>query len=559
VFGPGFDMTGSGKGLLDGAPAGVATVVYPLDHALFPPNFSPVYVHIQSPGATIARLSFQGPGVALSFYGNCESGLPGGGCYVGLPSSLTQLLVAPSEQGDIALTARAYGAGSGLREAPAINVAWADLPLSGGLYYWSIIPSPPRGYTATPPNYILLDPTQTNGTGVFRYSFGSDGSALAPAVVWTDDGGPASSPPYNGAPQAYVAGLAGGHCIGCHAVTNDGKYMALTLGGSDATTNANFALLDIVAQTLININPSASVDPQSTATNDPIDYWKKFRMEGLATENAWGPNGDILISMFKSKLYRTNVAVTGTTGTATRVGPVFSTSNAEYQTDPCWSRDGSLFVFTSFDMPDTGLYNTSGLNGDMRRRGKICIASASAAGVNDDATDLVARVDNVTSYAPNLSGDGKLVVFNQSSCGTDPDVNKTATDYGNQTCDGYDDSSATLSVVSATGGAATLLARANGGGAFSNSWPRFGPSQGSFRGQTLYWIAFTSRRPYGLVLNSGVAAAKPQLWLAGITAGGAGTGDPSFAPVWLPGQDASLTAPTNNHTPQWVPLALPLP
>ena len=61
------------------------------------------------------------------------------------------------------------------------------------------------------------------------------------------------------------------------------------------------------------------------------------------------------------------------------------------------------------------------------------------------------------------------------------------------------------------------------------------------------------------MLNSGVAAAKPQLWLAGITAGGAGTGDPSFAPVWLPGQDASLTAPTNNHTPQWVPLALPLP
>jgi hypothetical protein len=282
-------------------------------------------------------------------------------------------------------------------------------------------------------------------------------------------------------------------------------------------------------------------------------------MEGLATENAWGPNGDILVSMFRSKLYGTSVTVTGATGTATRGGALFPTSNGEYQTDPCWSRDGSLFVFTSFDMPDTGMYNTTGLNGDMRRRGKICIASASAAGVNDDAHDLVARVDNVTSYAPSLSGDSKLVVFDQSTCGTDPDFDKLSTDYGNQSCDGYDDGTATISVVSVTGGSPTLLARANGGGTFANSWPRFAPTQGSFRGQTLYWIAFTSRRPYGLQLNGGTATStKPQLWLAGITGGG-GASDPSFAPVWLPGQDASLAAPTNNHTPQWVSTAVPLP
>jgi hypothetical protein len=449
-------------------------------------------------------------------------------------------------------------------EAPAVHVAWADVPLSGGLYYWSIIPNPPHspGSLPTPPNYVLLDQNQTNGTGVFRYAFGSSGGDLAPAVVWTDDGGPASVPPYGGAPQSYTNGTAGGHCIGCHALSNDGKYMALTLGGSDATS-ANFALLDVRMQALVDINPTASVDPASSPTVDASDYWKKFRIEGLATESAWGPKGDLLVSMFESKLYLTGVTTSGTTGTANRIGAVVPTWQAQepYGTDPFWSRDGTVFVFTSFAQPDIGLYNTTGLNGDMMKGGQIVIATADATGVHDDARVLVARSSGVTRYGPSTSDDSQLVAFDASSCGTDPDTNKLSTDYGNQTCDGYDDSTARISVVSAAGGAPTLLANANGAGAFANAWPRFAPSHGSFRGQTLYWMSFSSRRPYGLQVNSGVTpiAARPQLWLAAVTAGGVAGVDPSFAPVWLPGQDANLAAPTGNHTPQWVAIAAPLP
>ena len=62
-------------------------------------------------------------------------------------------------------------------------------------------------------------------------------------------------------------------------------------------------------------------------------------------------------------------------------------------------------------------------------------------GVHDDARDLVPRMNNVTSFYPSISNDSKLVVFNQSTCGTDPDVNRSSADtlYGNQSCDGYDD------------------------------------------------------------------------------------------------------------------------
>ncbi len=139
----------------------------------------------------------------------------------------------------------------------------------------------------------------------------------------------------------------------------------------------------------------------------------------------------MLVSMFQSKLYKTAITITGTTGTATRMGQVIP-SWPEYASDPFWSHDGSLFVFTSFATPSIGLYNPTGLNGDMKKGGAIGIANADATGVMDNARFLVTRGNNVTSFYPSVSNDSKMVVFNQSTCGAEPDGNKTSTDYGNQ-------------------------------------------------------------------------------------------------------------------------------
>jgi hypothetical protein len=563
IVGDGFPS--NGKGSLDGSPGGAAaTLAYPLDHTLFPANLAPIYAHIGgATGATVARLRFEADGLEINYYGKCETGMPGAGCYVKLPQTVTRLLIATSASQDIKLTARVSKGTGAPQETASVSVAWAPVPLSGGLYYWSVIPNPPKvtseGAPPTPGKYILLDPKQTNGTAVFRYDFGAQGDP-APEVIWTDDGGPKSDPSYQGAPQAFNDGVGKGHCIGCHAISNDGAYMALTIGGS-APEAANFALLDIAKQSLVVLNPSASTDPNSTYLNNPTDYWKKFRMEKLASENAWGPNSDVMVSMFQSKLYLTRVAVTGTMGTATRAGSVIP-SWKEYASDPFWSYDGSLFVFTSFDMPSTGMYNETGLNGDMKKRGKIGIATASATGVNDDARELVPRAANITSYYPAISHDSKLVVFNRSTCGTaSPDLDpiyKTVESYGSQTCDGYDDSSATLWAIDpAPGSTAVSLDRANGTGANGNSWPRFSPDKGTFRGKDLYWVAFSSRRAYGMQVNpAGTAPVStvPQLWVAGVFGGGGS--DPSFAPAWLPAQNTNQATPNGNHVPQWVKVAI---
>ena len=561
IFDPGFNQTNNNKTVLDGATSGPTTITYPTDHALFPSNLSPIYAQMAAPGASsIARLNFHATGLDINYYSTCvttddtnnNDPLPGTGCYVKMPLSLTQLFIATSERQDIKMTARVSNGGAPVESAP-INVAWANVGLSGGIYYWSTIPNPPKATMenapAQPPNYVLLDPTATNGTAIYRYDF-TNGTP-APTVTWTDDGGPKSTPPYQGAPAAVNNNVGKGHCIGCHAISNDGKYMALTIGGSAADA-ANTAILDIGQQTLININPTASTDPNSSPTVNWSDYWKRFRVEGTAAENTWGPSNDRVVSMFRSKLYLTAVTITGTTGTVTRMGAILPSWTELYASDPFWSQDGSLFVFTSFDQPNTGLYNTDGVNGDMKKRGKIAFATADATGIHDDARELVPRQNNITSFYPSISNDNKLVVFNQSTCGTDPDLYRAATDYGNQSCDGYDDTTTTLWITTPGGGNPVRLEAANGAPNWGNSWPRFSPDKGNFRGQLIYWVAFSSRRPYGGQLNNNAAATKPQLWIAAVRTGEVIVGDPSWAAVWLPTQNPKQMNAQGNHVPIWV-------
>ena len=113
------------------------------------------------------------------------------------------------------------------------------------------------------------------------------------------------------------------------------------------------------------------------------------------------------------------------------------------------------------------------------------------------------------------------------------------------------------------------LDRANGGMApqFDNSWPRWSPDNGTFRGQKLYWLAFSSRRPYGMQVNYNVPplSTKPQLWFGAVLIGGELFQDPSSPPVWLPAQNPTPAGgvpnqvPTGNHVPQWVKVAVAIP
>ena len=560
------------EGTFDNGGSGSTTIAYPLDKSLFPSNLGPIQVQMTTPG-TSARISFQtaSGNVDVKYYGSCESA-PGSGCSVTLPLAFTQMMIPASQDEDIQLTARVLSGSTPTGDSPTISAAWTQAGLTGGLYFWTVIPNQPycpSATSASPGTYCLQDTTQTpkNGTAIYRYDFSKDNPV--PQQVWTDDGGPNSTPSYQGSPQSWNAGVAGGHCIGCHTITNDGKFMALGIGGSSTYNAANWELLDIGAQGLLSINPtktggSGCNDPSASPTSDSTCYWQSYRKDAFATETAWGPNDDVMVSMFKSKLYFNTVAASGTSATIAQTGPALPTSATAidpYQSDPFWSHDGSLLVYTSFNTLPTAdsTGNPGGLNGDLKKGGQIAIADATAETITDNARVLVPRLSGVTSYYPCVSEDSNFVVFNRSTCGSDPDVNYGGTaGYGTGTCDGYDDSSSKLWWVSSKGnGTAVALDNANGGSTnYDNSWPRFSPDVSTFRGQTLYWVAFSSRRPYGIQQNTaGLVSSQPQLWFSGVTSAEITVGDPSHAPVWLPGQNPSAT-PYGNHVPQWVKVAI---
>ncbi|HEY4059831.1 MAG TPA: hypothetical protein VGM39_24620, partial [Kofleriaceae bacterium] len=97
------------------------------------------------------------------------------------------------------------------------------------------------------------------------------------------------------------------------------------------------------------------------------------------------------------------------------------------------------------------------------------------------------------------------------------------------------------------------LTALNGGDALNGiTWSHWAPNSSS----DYYWLVFASERDYGHITTIGTSpdACKAngvrqckQIWLAAIAKNKIGMGDPSFAPMWLPGQEPL----TNNISPFW--------
>ena len=173
-------------------------------------------------------------------------------------------------------------------------------------------------------------------------------------------------------------------------------------------------------------------------------------------------------------------------------------------------------------------YNPTGLNGDMKRGGQIAHRlGRPTTGINNDAHVLVPRENNITKYYPAISNDDALVVYQPEHLRRRPrrhtrTSRRACGVYGAQTCDGYDDSSATLWLDQPDGlGAATPRQRQRRC-TNDNSWPRWSPDNGTFRGQqallagvlvaaALRLAGEQRRRPM---------TTKPQLWFAGGAEGG---------------------------------------
>jgi len=458
-----------------------------------------------------------------------------GGCSIALPADLEADLAGVSNGANLTETVRlAAPDGSSLAESAPISARWSDMSLPGTIYYWS---TPPMG--------------SSGASEIVRMNLEMPGTAPEVYLTNLDD-------------QAYAPPLSGGWaCVGCHAISQDGTKMGITIAGSSVNANGDgygslFALLDVASKT-------------PTALRVAESGGQQLLNAGFASMTTFSPDGSNMVQELQGQLF-----VRSADATLASQGPLFS-SMTESLTQPVWSLKGDQLAFASW-APTLSIphaYDSKDLNGNETPNAQIWIASATGTTFGTP-TLLVPRVANATEYYPAISDDSAYVVFNESSC-MGPG-SPGADGYGQSPCDGYDDPSARLRMVSSSGGAPLELDRASGrtsawptSGTWTNSWPRVAPSHGTFQGKTLYWVAFSSRRPYGDTL-SGTAngSTPPQIWFAAVAVDPSGktTGDPSFAPVWLPQQNSAKPevlpdgglaqtlggngTPTGNHVPQWV-------
>ncbi len=284
-------------------------------------------------------------------------------------------------------------------------------------------------------------------------------------------------------------------CVGCHAVSRDGKQMALGYDGENLRT------VDLETVTPIVSGP--------------------LRPMGWA---AFSPMGDLIVTADKGTLTLRDAKTGNTVGPNMGKIPLPMTLKA---THPDWSPDGHFLAVTL--TPDTVASNMTITGGAIAR-------IEYTAGVWGPTEILVTGSATNNNYFPKYSPDGRYLIY----------VHADGPSQGAP--------SAELRIINANGGVHIPLAVASHRVGIvdaipnlANTMPTWAPSID----EDLAWIAFASARPYGEILpTSGLS----QVWVAGIDLSRAEAGvDPSFAAFWLPSQDVRVI----NNNPIWAPHVQP--
>lgn len=411
-------------------PKRAPSIAYPPPGALMPPNINVLELQWTPGEATLFELRLVGETVDLKIYTRCKA--VGSGCSFVPDEATMKLLTKSARNGTVELTMRgSTPEGGGVGSAPAQKLSFSDQDMKGGLYYWA-----------------------ASIGGIARYDFGLRGQ---------------TAESYYGPVRAVAV------CVGCHAMSRNGKRIAVGM----------------------NIPGPAQLRSLETASRNKLFEVGTGLLSG-SNYQAFSPDGQYLVTTEAAGL----TVRDGTSGMIFGNNPALTNANM-----PDFSPDGKTVVFARSAMwcpfgPCT--LSTMGAS--------LFTAEFKGTGGFGPARPLLASAGE-NNYYPSFSPDGRYVAFNRAAG------------------DSYDAADARVMVVAAAGGAPIDLTSVNS--IAGNSWPKWSPFLHRFGSGSIMWLTFSSRRTYGVHNNS-----TAQIWMLPVDVRKLDKGEDSgFPPIWLPFQD----------------------
>jgi hypothetical protein len=464
-LGPGVPSDAPGK-FGSPAPGALSPIVdYPLDGAVMPSSVASPDVQWEGTAATgdLFRIKLVAGGATVE---SIVANAAGFGWDWTPPVDDWTLVTNSAGTQPVVVTVDHWDAQSGAQSGNPIKLSLVTADVGGAIYYWDLSDGKMQRIDAT-------------------------GRSLA-----------IPNPPPNPSDSMN-------HCVACHVVSRDGRYLAGELWGGGLSG----AVFDLSNPAVATGNPAPTMTPLNS-------YNSLFSTFNPAATRLLINNGTSLALIDP----KTGAAVT-TSGT-----PLPTTKAAH----PSWSPDGTLVAFIN---------NIDGSWAVDYTTGDLQVIPVSAGDNFGAPQTLVASSTGNPAFKapswPSFTPDSQWIGFGagtnsrgRNAVGTPP----TEMVYPGA-----------LFLESRNGGAPTQLDAACSA-ALDCYLPNFSPYDAGGR----FWMVFYSLRNYGNTQVGTKGSKRRQMWVTAVDKSKLGSGDPSSVPYWLPFQDPK----TENMSAFW---ALPPP
>ena len=428
-----------------------ALLVYPLDGAVMPQNVYPADVQWMNGAAgDLFRVTIAKPDLTVTAYLAYDSDptrhwLVDGAAWRSAAQTNTDADATVTVDRFVAATSEAI-VGS------PVHVHFARAALTGSVYYWDIA----RG------RIVRID----------------DGTATRNEFMPNPEQG----------------------CVGCHAVSPSGRYMAGRLGGGENTGTVYDLTTDLTA-----------APPAGLFATGRVNWWF----------SSWSPDETRLVVSQLEGAGPNQMAIYDAM-IGSQVGVVGALPGNI--THPAWAPDNSQIAYiTNIGGAEWGGDN---VNGDVAT---IDVAGPDAFGatrVLHSGPSLAGETPggNADSY-PTWAPDSSLIAFAHGT-GSRSETRQSA-----------------LYLMQRDGSGAVRLGRGSPGA--DDFQPRFSP----FEEGGYFWMSFLTRRDYGNDAVGTRGRAFQQIWVTAIRTDAAPGEDGSSVAYWLPGQDTA----SRNISAYWAP------